>query len=57
VLKKRESALKKKIESVSEDYQLQKISADDASRKILGYEKELYGVRERMEKALLRLKK
>jgi len=39
MLKKREAALKKKIESVSGDYQLQKISADDAGRKILGYER------------------
>jgi len=57
LLKNRENTLKKLIEAVSGDYSSQRITADEASKKIFGYEKELSGVRDRMEKALMKLKK
>lgn len=57
LFKNREITLKKRIEAVSEEYRSQKISADEASKKIFECEKELVSVRDRMEKALLKLNK
>ena len=56
LLKNRENTLKKLIEAISDDYTSQRIPADEASKKIYGYEKELAGVRDRMEKALIKMK-
>ena len=56
LLKNRETKLKKLIEAVSGDYTTQRIPADQASKKIFQYEKELAGVRDRMEKALMKMK-
>ena len=56
LLKNRENTLKKLIEAVSGDYTSQRITADQASKRIYGYEKELAGVRDRMEKALMKMK-
>jgi len=57
LMKNRENTLKKLIEAVSGDYSSQRITADQASKKIFQYEKELVAVRDKMEKALMKLKK
>jgi hypothetical protein len=57
LMKNRENTLKKLVEAVSGDYTSQRITADQAGKKIFQYEKELALVRDKMEKALLKLKK
>jgi hypothetical protein len=57
LMKNRENTLKKLVEAVSGDYTSQRITADQAGKNIFQYEKELALVRDKMEKALLKLKK
>ena len=57
ILKNRETTLKKLIEAMSDEYSARRLNSEEASKKIYKYEKELAGVRARMEKTLMKLKK
>jgi hypothetical protein len=57
LLKNREDTLKKLIKITSDNYTAQRINSEEASKKIYGYEKELAGVRAKMEKTLAKIKK